>query len=228
MGKMVVVTVALALVTSDVAAKPRDLLATSQPPLQKRTVEVRRDGARLLLDVQLSDLLTAVQKERLTRGYTTRVEGRVELRREAGGKPVASARIERRVTFDLWTKTFLVVVRDPGQQRTLKFPRSEIGKAVAALTDLKRVAVAPLATIARGKRYFLRISVTLNPVSEWLRLEMGQWLKRECSDNIPRRMSGGRATFVSRRVCETAGRGAEKVLALRSQTFTLRDVKRRR
>jgi len=211
MSRRILVVVALAALAPSSAAR-----------LQTRKVELAHDGKRLLLGVKLTDLLDGAQRDRLQKGFSTRIRFRVELRREGGGRPVATARFERRGWYDLWEEKF-VVVRD---RRLLRFARTEVGQAMAGLTELKRVAIAPLAEIAKGQRHFLRVRVALNPVSEWLRLRMKGWLEGGCRDRIPRRMGGGHSTFVAG-VCDTAKRRAERVLEFRSQAFTLRDVKRR-
>lgn len=226
MGKRILVAgVALAAFTTNAAAKPRDLLAKPQVPPQERKVELSHDGKRLLLGVKLPDLLDAAQRARVRSGFRTQIEGRVELVR-AAGKKVLSTRFERWAIHDRWDQKTHVFVREQRRRARLQFNRADFGEAVAALTTLKRVSIAPLAKVAKGKRYFVRVRVVLNPVSEWLRVKMKQWHKRGCRDRIPRRMGGGHSTFVEG-VCDTAARGAEKVLEFRSQSFTLPDVKRR-
>lgn len=183
------------------------------PVIRKRGVFHEIDG-ELTLTVGFRELFSTAMRKRLDSGFATTVVMRIYTFDREGTTTVAYSARTLRAVYDLWEERYLLSIDEPERTRRVKKQRRQ--DVVDRLTSLWRVPVAPLASIQRGREYFVAIVVEVNPISEDLLSEVRRWLRHPQSSRQQVSSESIFGSFVSIFVNNTVRR-AEKTLRLRTQ-----------
>ncbi|MEZ4435071.1 MAG: hypothetical protein R3F65_21915 [bacterium] len=173
---------------------------------------LERDGAAIVLSVDLAPLFDDALRTRLQSGLSTTLRLRVELRDEDDAVVGFGWRVAR-VRYDLWDETLTAVVDTPQGPHTATHP--SIDAFVTAFARLDRVPLA--AGVPRDARVIhpvLRLEI--NPVSAEKLARMRRWLTSPEGTVIDPFGSGLLGSFV--RLFDNMKPGiAERVLTLAGQ-----------
>lgn len=191
---LVVAALVCAAVLFPVVGGPRR--AVAEQPLPVRKTGLGRKGPHLVASVGLQDLFTAVERERLKSGFSTRVLIRVFLQHEGEAEPVAATFQRAEIVYDIWDERFRVrVTQGPGTDRTVEVATAD--QAIAAATALVQVPVVERAQLQPSDRYFLAIRGDLNPLSQELQAELRRWLRQPAGAQRRPGAGGGDSFFGS-------------------------------
>lgn len=133
---------------------------------------LERDGAAVVISVDLAPLFDAALRERLRSGLSTTLRLRLELHDEDGAVIGFGWRVAR-VRWDLWDEALAAVIDTPIGPRTERF--ASIDAFVTAFAQLDRVPLA--AGVPRDDRVMRAVlRLEENPVSAEKLARMRRWL----------------------------------------------------
>lgn len=198
------------------------LVATTEvADAQSRKVSIKRmgfheRGKNLTLTTSFTQIFDTKSYKKLSSGFVSTVVARIYVYKKGTELPVAFTLLRGRIVYDLWDEVYVVRIDGPLGRSNKRFKRR--ADALRAITELRRLPVAPLSKIPRGPHHFVGIVVELNPISRALLAEVRRWLTRKPGKTTLDRTSNFFGSFVSVFVNPKLPE-ADRVLRLRSQPF---------
>ena len=139
-------------------------------------MQLRERGDVLVVSARFSDIFDRRLARRLDSGFETTVVVLAEVIRDRDDTVVAVSHAVYTVIYDLWDEEYVVHLEAPRRPRTLR--TSARAEALAEITRVARLPVAPLSRIPRGPHHHVRLTVQVNPMSEEALAEVRGWLAR--------------------------------------------------
>jgi len=206
---------ALAIATAATTAAADD---DDKPEIQRMRFAEVGDQLTVTIDPPggLGKLFDAAAFEALGSGLPSQILIRLAITPTSSDTPVAEARIERTVLYNMWSETYMLGVEQPGIPDA-KFQVKYRAEALRWATSIQGVAIARAQLFPPGKEFVLKMVVELNPVSAETRAEVQRWLRQGNGGGIDR---GGAffgsfvSVFYNPKIAQ-----ADRVLRIRSQPF---------
>jgi hypothetical protein len=190
-------------------------------------------GEELVCDLETAGLPTEKAATSMQGGLPSGVEIVAELL-DDGGNVLAQSRVFIRVAFDLWEEIYRIEREGDGEAEGPEKRFETIASLRAFLASIEGLPVAPIAALAGGGRFRVRVDLVSHTIAPAERTRIGEWIAGETAagpggsgtarDADEREVSLGLGSLI--RFFYGGSSGARPAVSADSEWFRWEDLRR--
>jgi hypothetical protein len=184
----------------------------------QRDMQIERMGERLLVSFACPEVFSARVRQRLSSGFSSRMEIRLQVRDHKSKKPVAEGVLHYTIRYDIWEERFAVRVEGPGNRKDHQMRTMD--ELVEVFGVVRRLQALGLSEYKAAQKVQVTVQVVVNPTSAELRRKVREYV----SNPDGRRAIGSPRSFFgsySRVFVDEKKIQADEVLTYRSTSMQL-------
>ena len=140
----------------------------------QRDMQLELTGERLLVSFACPEVFSDWVRQRLSSGFSSRMEIRLQVRDHKSKKPVAEGVLHYTIRYDIWEERFAVRVEGPGTRKDHQMRTMD--ELVEVFGMVRRLHALRLREFKPAQQVQVTVQVVVNPTSAELRRKVREYV----------------------------------------------------